>query len=154
MAISTRWVTIIGVAALVGPVTALGQTQPRDDSTPYRQVYDSSQGLFDACGDEALGTLYRQVVRDKVEECPVFSAAVKADFRAWAAGRSVTIEDEDRRARAKGPVPAPGKTKFCQDLRAQAAMADTRRRLEDYGRGKIDANAVIEEPCRRFNPEP
>ena len=143
---------ILGTLALAGTI-ALAQTEPADNTTPYRKVYLTSQAVFDQCGEVARGDLYRRVVRDKVNECVFFSDGEKAGFRSWADARSVAFAKQSAEAAAKGAVPGtPEEQHRCKALQEQSDMHEAFRRLDRYGRSQASADDVIQEACERTAP--
>jgi hypothetical protein len=129
---------------------ARAQTTPSANTEPYRHVYTQSEALFDRCDDAVRGDLYRRVVTEKVKNCP-FSAAEKAEFQTWAVSQSARIAEEDRQAHAAGPVPAPADEHQCKENASEPYMRMILRRLDQFGRGKIGADGVIEEVCAPIN---
>ena len=122
------------------------QTLPFANTEPYRHVYMQSEALFDQCDDAVRGDLYRRVLTEKMKSCP-FSAAEKAEFQTWAVSQSARIAEEDRKAHAAGPVPAPVDVNRCKQSASDPNMRMIQRRLDRFGQGRIDADGVIEEAC-------
>jgi hypothetical protein len=149
---SLRLGIILGTLAL-GGTTALAQTEPADNTAPYRSVYETSQAIFDQCGDVARGDLYRKVVREKADKCPLFSDSEKANFRSWADARSAAFAKQSAEAAAKGAVPGtPEEQHRCKALQEQPSMREAFRRIDRYGRGQAGADEVIQEACERTVP--
>jgi hypothetical protein len=150
---STRTVArvlLFGVT-LFGANWAHAQTTPSGNSEPYAHVYTTSQGLFDRCNDTVRGDLYRRVVTEKMKGCP-FSAAEKAEFQAWAVTESARIAEENRQAHAAGPVPAAADEAQCKQADAEPYMRLVRRKIDQFGQGRINADGVIEEVCTKMQP--
>jgi len=127
------------------------QTPPSANTAPYRKVYTQSEDVFDRCGDAMRGDLYRRVLTEKVKSC-LFSAAEKVDFQTWAVSQSARIAEDDRQAQAAGPVPAPADEHRCKESASDSNMRMIQRRLDQFGRGKIGADGVIEEACPSMQP--
>lgn len=139
-------------ATLLGSAAAQAQTAAADNTSAYRSVYETSQTIFDQCGDVARSDLYRRVVREKVDPCP-FTEVEKADFQTWAAARGVRFAGDSAQAASQGPVPgAPDAVRHCTALAADVNMREARRRLDRYGRGEADVDEVIQEACRPAQP--
>jgi hypothetical protein len=146
----------LAVILLSGAAGAAQTATPGDtvssNTLPYRNVYDTSQSLFDKCGDVVRGDLYRKVVREKVAACP-FGAAEKADFQTLAAARSTEFARQSAKASAQGPVPGtPDEVRRCKTFTFTAEYFEIRRLLDRYGHGAARADDVIKEACRPFQP--
>jgi hypothetical protein len=141
------------VTMLLGSVAAQAQTAAPDHTLPYRGSYSNSQAIFDQCGDVARGDLLRKVVREKVDHCPFFSEAEKAEFRTWATARGVEYVAQSTQAAAAGPVPGtPDMVRRCKEFTFTAEFYKLRRLIDRYGRGKANADDVIQESCRPIEP--
>jgi hypothetical protein len=138
---------------LLGSVAAQAQTAAPDNTLPYRHAYKNTQLIFDQCGDVARGDLFRKVVREKVDHCPVFSEADKAGFRTWAAARSAEYSVQSTQASAQGPVPAtPDMIRGCKEFTFTTEYYRIRRLIDRYGRGESSADDVIQEACQPAQP--
>jgi hypothetical protein len=147
---SVARVLLLGVT-LFGAGWARAQTVPSANIAPYTHVYTQSQALFDRCNDTVRGDLYRRVLTEKMKGCP-FSAAEKAEFQAWAVSESARIAEENRQAHAAGPVPAAADDAWCKQGDAEPYMRFVRRRIDQFGQGRINADGVIEEVCTKMQP--
>ncbi len=127
-------------ALLLGGGTA--RAVASDNTLPYRIAYKNTQSIFDQCGDVARGGLFRKVVREKVDRCPVFGEAEKAEFRTWAAARDAEYSEPDNQAAA------PDVIGRCKAFAATAEYRTLRLRIDRYGRGDGGADDVIQEACQ------
>ena len=119
------------------------------DTTPFQHAYAASFYGFDACGEGLTGKVWRSVLEDKFQHCP-FTPDAKMRFKQWTRGqREKSTEAIKEMIIAHGglPVRLEGMAQTCHEHFTSPEDQTLRENLDHYQQGKIDANAILPQPC-------
>jgi hypothetical protein len=120
-----------------------------ESTEAYEVSFGMSFWIFDWCGDQVAGEMFRKAVAEKFDHCP-FSDKARAHFRertsilrteAAAMMNKYIIERGGLPERLEGIVMS------CREQLSMPQYQESRRKLEQYDRGKVAFGDIIPESC-------
>ena len=122
---------------------------PAKSTRAFEQAFATSLFVFDACGDEDHGVIFRKALAEKMAQCAISQTALQR-FRQRTA---VLLKNERDRINKiiaeRGGMPdrIEGMTVTCHEHQSSPSYVRLRDTLNAYSEGLANFDAIIPDEC-------
>ena len=133
------------VLALVSPSAAA----PSDPTSAFEKAFATSLYIFDACGDQLTGRMFRKVLADKLAQCKLPPEATARYRQRTALLQRKSRDAMDKLIEDHGGLPntLEGMTSTCHGTQSGEDYRKLRERLEAYSQGQGSLESIIPASC-------